>query len=450
MMNPTMGLAATRAQQTDFNRYERSWLRLGDPDSSLIADLCRAARLAGSAPGCATHDADIDATFACVVAPLLVAFVEHVLEDCRARGIDEIAFMARDGQLPMRIACKIVQQRALPVRMRYLYGSRHALHLPAFAGIDGAQSWLLEDTTHLSLADIAERGDLPPELVEQAGRRFGYHGLHADIARRDRAGLRQVIREPSIEAALHARAAARWADCHAYYAGCGLTPGARVALVDVGWSGRMQASLRSILDRAGGPAVHLTGHYLCLVSKTVTSEHDEVLGFLHDPQRDGASCPFVEYRAVIESALMADHATTTGFARDSDGIVVPRFGPPPPAQQVATARLQQAAVLRFVDLMLQHERARGQPIRWPKEVVARHLRWTLELPTLSDARAFAQRTHFDGQGDRQESRLLWKLPLGPSLLRWRALGLWPEGTYRFSGAGALLVALKAARWLKSR
>ena len=441
------GFDATHAREAEFNRYEHSWLLRDDLESSLIAGISRAARLDATPSTASPQDRDIDSTFASVVAPVLVAFVEHVLDDCRARGIDEVAFLAREGQLLLRIAEKLVRHRSLPVRAFYLYGSRHSLHLPGFIDIDRAESWLLEDTTYLSLAAIAARGGLPPQLIEDAGRKFGYQGLHADIPRSQRAGLRDMLREPSIAAALRASAASKWAACYDYCATAGLTPGARVALVDVGWTGRTQASLRSVLDRADAEPVQLIGHYLCLTAKTVASVHDTVEGFLYDPGRDKGACPFDEYRALIESALMADHATTSGFRSDSRGVV-PIFGPAVSADAARLALRQQSAVLRFVDLLLQLEGARGVPILWPNDMVSKHLQWMLQAPTQENARAFANQFHVEGLGDRQQRAMLVKLPFGPQLLRWRALGLWPEGTYRLSGAARLLFAIKGARRLK--
>ena len=98
-------------------------------------------------PTASPRDHDIDSTFASVVVPVMVAFVEHVLDDCRAPGINEVAFLARGGQLLLRIAEKLAHHRALPLRTSYLYGSRYALHLPGFSDIERAESWLLEDMT---------------------------------------------------------------------------------------------------------------------------------------------------------------------------------------------------------------------------------------------------------------------------------------------------------------
>jgi hypothetical protein len=427
-------------------RYERNWAAEPDEDGALVAALIQAARRSLAPPGAARPVAD---TFAAVIAPLLVAFVEHVLADCAARGIAQVVFLARDGQLMFHIAERIVAQRRLPLTLGYVLGSRHALHLAGYTDVASAASWLLEDTQRLSLADIALRGDMPIALMTEVAHDFGYTDLHADLPHAERLRLPALIRDPRIHAALQLAAERAWSATHAYYRAAGFVPGVRLALVDVGWSGRMQRSLRAILARAGTEPAHVTGHYLCLATRAPLGPFDSLEGYLHDPARDSGPCPFDGYRALIEAALAADHGTTLGFAL-ADGTPRALLGAPPPDDLLATIRLQQATVLAFVDHMLAHERASGRPVRVPKAVVAKHLRWMLEAPELPDARAFAGRTHCDGQADSLETPLARRLPDLRQLLRRSQLGLWPEGTFRLSGAGVLLGALRVFRQLKSR
>ena len=194
-------------------------------------------------------------------------------------------------------------------------------------------------------------------------------------------------------------------------------------------------------------AVQLFRYYLCLSAKTATSVHDSLEGFLWDPERDKGRCPFDEHRALIESSLMADHAVTIGF-RSCSGAVAPIFGPPVSADAAIAAATPQSAVLRFVDLLLDLEGARGVPIRWLIDMVSKHLQWLLEAPTQANARAIANQFHAEGPGDQQPMEMLVKLPFGPQPRRWRALGIWPEGTYQLSGAERWLFAIEGARRLK--
>jgi hypothetical protein len=423
-------------------RYERSWRELGATGAA-VADLARSVSRAGE-----LSDAPLHGTFAWVLAPLLFAFVDDVLQRCTALGIRELAFLARDGQLLYRIAQRMIEARGLPLRARYVYGSRRALHLAGYQRVDAAESWLLDDTHTLSLDDVAARGEIPPALLYRAAARHGYHDASADIPRRERARLRAVIREPEVQSALADTAARHWGAAHAYYQRMGFRPGARVALVDVGWAGRMQRSLRGVLERAGGAPPEVHGFYLCLDSRVETGPHDHLYGFLYDPARDRGRCPVSPYRAVVEAALAADHATTQRFRFRPDGVADAELGAPPAAAVVQLARAQQSSVLAFVDGALALEAARGEPLRLPVARVYAHLRWMLEAPERSDAACFACRPHFDGQGDTQMVPLARSVALGELLRGRRVLGMWPEASCRLSGTLPLLWCLRLLRWLR--
>lgn len=444
------GLQAEHFRKAELNCYERQYLKLGSLDGLLIAGLSRAARL--SAPT-AKHDKarfeSVDEVFSSVVSPILVAFVEHVIEDATHCGIDQLYFLARDGQLLHRIADRIIASRGLPLRAHYIYGSRHAVHLPGLTTLDLAQSWLLEDTPHLSLAEIAGRGELPESVVCNVGRRFGFTDFHQNIPYAKRGDLKQVIQAPEIVARLRENSNAKWQMAFDYYAQAGLRPGMRLALIDVGWTGRMQASLRAILDRAGNSPVALRGYYLCLSSKLTASANDVLSGFLHDPDTAVAPCAFDPYRSVVEASLMADHGTTLGFERIGAAIH-PILGEPPAPETTEVVNWQQAAVLRFVESMLRLENVRGRRISWPRNIVAENLLLMCQQPRNCDANAFAAREFSEGQAGQLKRQVVRQVTPGFDWLRRQALGLWPEGSLTFSGGRSVLAFVRAARWLKSR
>jgi hypothetical protein len=440
-------LAAEVPARRLLNRYERSWRLAGGESGERVADLISVTRRDPELSALAPSAVALRETFASVIAPVLVAFVEHVLADCVTHGIAQVAFLARDGQLPYLIAKRIVAARGLPVHALYVYGSRHALHIAGYTDIDTAASWLLEDTHELSLVDVAQRGELPLELLEQVAHGHGYLRPNENISRSRRAGLHAVIRDPRIQAALAAASERAWPPAHAYYRAAGFAPDTHVALVDVGWSGRMQCSLGGILERGALGPTHIRGHYLCLATRANLSPHDTLCGFLHDPARDAGACPFDPYRPVVESALAADHGTTLGFELVA-GVATPLLGAPLDEAAHSIVGHQHATVLSFVAHMLDDEGARGTPIRWSAATVREHLRLFLVAPSTTDARAFERRTHHDGQADTLRSSLARRLPRG-KLLQRRSLGLWPEATYRLSGAGTLLALLRVIRVLNT-
>lgn len=443
------GVNVKQFRGAELNRYERRYLTHG-LDGDLVAGVSRATRLSarGATGDAASPFPAIDVTFSSVIAPMLVAFVEHVLEECERRGIGRVFFMARDGQLLYRVATKLIHARSLPVEAKYIYGSRHALHLPGFTEVDRAATWLLEDTPILTLVDIARRGEIPLDVLARACAHLGITDTAANIPRRRRADLRQALRDPVVSRALHEASAARWDLAYQYYQQAGITPGSTVALVDVGWTGRMQGSLRSMFDKGGELPVRLIGLYLGLSSKPRVGDSDELQGFLHDPEVIQEACFLDPYRAVLEASLMADHGKTIGFRKEHD-VVVPVLDREPSELAVTLVLRQQQTVLRFVDFVLQVEGATGHRVRWPKGTLLRNLRQMLEFPTRCDALAYAHHSLAIGQVEDGEDEVV-RLNLKLTDLRRRSrLGLWPEGSLSASGHRALLPLLALARRMKS-
>lgn len=442
------GIKAEHFRDADLLHYERRYVN-GSLDGSLVAGFSRGSRLASVSRDASEEERALAGAFASVFAPALVAFVESVLEDCLQRGIRRVFFLARDGQVLYRIACRLIEERALLLEPHYIYGSRQALHLPGFTDIESAETWLLENTPVLTLHDVAERAGLAPELLAAIGMDYGLSGIdtNANIPPAKRAHLKFLIRDSRFRDALTAVSHERWNDAFEYYTSVGFQPGQQVALVDVGWNGRMQASLRKLLAKSEASAIRINGYYLCLSRALRVSELDQLDGFLHNPERSVEACFYDAYRGVIEAALSADHATTVAFARRDDRAE-PLFGRQPTSEEVERVRHQQEVVMRFVSLMLQTERALGRRIRIDRDIAVQNLRRFLSAPSRMDAMAFSSRQFFEGQVETRAQALTTRVDFGLDLLRRPQLGLWPEGSVAASGWGMLLPALRTLRKLK--
>lgn len=68
---------------------------------------------------------------ASVVGPLFYPYVLWVLDSALANGIHTLFFVARDGYLLKLIADNIISFRRLPIKTKYIYGSRKAWRLPS-------------------------------------------------------------------------------------------------------------------------------------------------------------------------------------------------------------------------------------------------------------------------------------------------------------------------------
>jgi len=445
----SLGIAAQHFADAELNRHEAEYARCG-LDGNLIAGISRATRLS-RLPSSDRFEAarELRTTFASVIAPALVAFVEHVLADCQRQQTTTILFMARDGQLLHLIAEKLIEARGLPLQARYVAASRRALHVPGFTSVKQAAPWLLDDAGDILIKDVASRAEIDEAILVAACAEVGLDVASGQVAGAARRQLQLALGHPRVADAMRRRADERWQAAYQYYRQCGAVPGARVAIVDVGWGGRMQASLRAMLDKAGGDPVRLIGYYLCLSQKARSSTFDELSGYLFDPERDAGPCFVDPYRPVIEASLLADHGTTLSF-RLAEGTAEPIWDVDPPAETRHLVEAQQAVVLRFVDLMLSAERSTGHRITWPAATVKHTLRTMLEFPRAADARAYANHQLSIQQVEGKRSDIIARSFSLSALFGRNRLGMWPEGSLAAHGQRKMLPILALARWLHAR
>jgi hypothetical protein len=442
------GLVAEHYSGATLNRYEAALARQGG-DGSVIAGVSRATRLALIGSDCPAADAATIAAFASVVAPVLHSFAHWVVRTCADEGVRDIYFLARDGQLPFRICSRLVADSGLALRCHYIFASRQALHLPGCQSVENAESWLLEDTPHLSLRIIAERACVPLEVVLAASQARIAIGPDENIPTGKRRILRDVIADQRFVAAFESRIKQAFDPALAYYLNEGLGQGGDIAVVDVGWNGRLQRSLGTLLEKAGQRPARMLGLYLCLSRRLSSAPGDDLRGFVADPERPHWVKFFDRYRHVFEAALSADHPTTIGF-EFRNGQPQPIPGPSYPATTERKIGIQHATLNAFMENLGAVGRAAGRPVRPATAAAIRNFVKYLSRPTPEDGHAFDGFWFVDGQSGtdaRPMSRIITAADLfRPSL----DLGYWPEGTLSASGFGFLNRPRNRIRWLLDR
>lgn len=432
------GLHASIYRGASPNRYEAA---LADDglDGSLMAGLSKSTRLSLIRADSSPSEAATIEAFSSVFAPLLYAFSEWIIRTCKDSGINDVYFLARDGQLPFEICQRIAASLGSNLRCRYIYASRQALHLPGCRSVDDAESWLLDNTPHLSLNVIADRADVPPECVANAAQRVLDVEPDTNIPTADRPLLKHVIRDPAFLKAFNESIRRVYEPAVDYYRAQGLQTKDSFAIVDVGWNGRMQSSLRSLLEKAGISPKRILGLYLCLSRRLRSRQEDELRGFLADPERPNSAAFFDQYRHVFEAAMSADHPTTLRFIY-KEGGPVPRFGAPYPAKIRERILLQHSAVHAFIENTLTVSHARGRPLQTPADAIVKNFMRFLSRPTRQDGKAFQDFLFVDGQAGAEMEPVCKVVHAMELLRRSRTLGYWREGSLSVSGFERLLTA----------
>jgi FMN phosphatase YigB (HAD superfamily) len=245
------GWRARHAPEPNPNRHELTREASSDTSgglASLLAGASILTRLQGDARGMDPGRWNVAAS---VAGPTLASFVMWLLIRAAELDVERIYFVARDGELLLRVAREL--QASIPgaehLELRYLYGSRQAWHLPAAdlqpERVDG---WLLEGAEQASLRDLLARLRLDPAHVADLVPIDDVDAPLGDDAARV---VHALLGHAEFQRRLGAAAEESRAVLLGYLRQEGLLNDKPYTCVELGWHGRALRSLQLVLNAAG-------------------------------------------------------------------------------------------------------------------------------------------------------------------------------------------------------
>lgn len=263
------------------------------------------------------HDLVEFATY--IAAPLLFSYTLWILETAKKNGINNLYFLSRDGQILYHIAKIIIDKRKdFSINCHYLYASRQLWHLPSIGSSIGDDEfeWLLQGIKN-NFNDILEKVNLKYSAIEKYAKRFG---LEADtsIGSLEVQTIKQFFLEPDIVSLVAEKAKEKREILLKYFEQENFLDSIDIAIVDLGWHGNLQKSLRKILNIGYENNTYLIhGFYMKLIQNN-SSQKDKTYIFLKNNTIDKPMPLILEFFAT------ADHNSALGLQIKNDSIQ-PRF-----------------------------------------------------------------------------------------------------------------------------
>jgi hypothetical protein len=297
--------------------------RPGDPPAQFAA----ASHAAQAAVGVASErEAAIRDVAAGVAAPALVGFALWIQQQAHQRGLRRLRFLSRDGQVLYELMRRLPPMPGTSLDLEYVYSSRLTWSLAATQPDHLAEApWLFNSFVKSNAADVCARLGLPLPQYRLA---MLAHGVsldpeaRADQPAQDQA-LRQFVSTPDVTRAVGARIK-EMRRLVLHYAAQHHLAEPDTGLVDIGWTGRMVASLIHICEAEGmtRPHVLFWGH-----------EPRPATGWT-DPERVGsyvyntATGQGLQWRVpdapfIMETFCMGDHGIVSGYRADAAGQTEP-------------------------------------------------------------------------------------------------------------------------------
>jgi FMN phosphatase YigB (HAD superfamily) len=263
-----------------------------------------------------------------VLAPLLAAFVQGIMEACLQEGIRRLYFFSREGWLLEKIwhilAPVLYPASPLP-EVSYLYVSRMAL-----AGASCAHQGMQRSSADIvflpagnrDFRDVCRVFSLDAEPFQPHLARVGltaetvlsgsHHGYDPDSRRR----FNLLFRDASFQEEVRVQTADANLALQRYLEAQGFFAHPQVALVDIGWMGTIQRFLFDAIKHR--PDTPVCRGYVLAATRGITYPEEPkntLRGLLYDRDRfDLAGSSILYARDLFEEACRAPHPTLNGYA----------------------------------------------------------------------------------------------------------------------------------------
>ncbi len=258
-----------------------------------------------------------------VTAPVLFTYVWHVLREAQQLGLQRLYFLARDGYVLLAIAQEIAKIHPVQPELRYLYCSRSSLRMPSYHRIDPdeAMELLLHRGTNLTRRYILDRARLT-----DAQRHAVYEALgnaefdeYAPLDEHAFADFCAELRNCDVfREAVQKNSRDSYDTAVAYFRQEGLMDGVPFGIVDSGWTGSMQRSLRQLSDEIPP----LTGFYFGMFAKPKSAEDGDYRTWYFSADSSiGVLTKF--NNNLFECMCAAPHGMTIGYRKEKENRYAP-------------------------------------------------------------------------------------------------------------------------------
>ncbi|MEI6413231.1 MAG: HAD-IA family hydrolase [Pseudomonadota bacterium] len=393
--------------------------------------------------------------------PIFCCFIQGVIEKVREHRIERLYFLAREGDLFLRLfeylAPRLMEPEEIPV-VEYLYVSRKSTAPAALAKGLAYETSLapLHNPQQRGLSSLCRTFDIPPERLREVAARHGYE-IDQPIQDWQSLRYRHLIEDPEFQSLVIRLGSECRTLLGDYLAQHGFFSARRVGLVDIGWNGSSQRYFQDAYgEREDYP--HVFGLYLGWVHgirHSFDPERNTLFGLMYDVRRknwleDGVS----RFEELFEEGARALHATTLGYVRGADGRVEPVLkddaAPDRGAELLMNPQIEafRAGTMAFAGRFVHAMRLTGYAFEDIRPFMMTLIERVVAQPTREEAQVLMQITHsedfgFDAVMHLKHDRLCLRDFLVPkSLLRRLRTSNWIYGSGRLTGLPGLNLLLR--------
>lgn len=259
-----------------------------------------------------------------VVGPVMYEYTSWVISMAIEKKIDCLYFLARDGYLLKKIAESICKKFNLNIACKYLYCSRCSLRMPLYHLIgDEMYDLLFLKGYSLTPLSIIQRAGLDSQEIMQTFEEIGVDNPDKELTNDEFENfILKLKNESSFSKFVIKHSKDSYKAAIDYFKEQGLFENNTVAIVDSGWTGSMQRSLRQLLSSYGFNG-KIIGFYFGMFAAPKTADDGEYYTFYFN-KNTGLKRKIMFNNNLFECMLSANHGMTKGYSY-SNGKSIPLF-----------------------------------------------------------------------------------------------------------------------------
>jgi FMN phosphatase YigB (HAD superfamily) len=262
-----------------------------------------------------------------IAAPALIAFVIWTLRQAESHGLRRLYFLARDGQILLKIARHLQKRGWHNIECRYLAASRQAWHPAAIIDFNPEDLEKVRAAgIKMTFRNVLNLTALQPEQCADRLASLGFSPAEWDtpMTYPRRYDWQNILARGDFNDLIRAAAAKKRVLLLEYLRQEKFFEQPECGIVDIGWYGRLQTSLEKILSQfPSHERPRVRGLYFGL---KLESSPDNRIGFANQFGAAGAITPV--QMALLERFTAADHGSVIDFERQAGGAVEPVLSQP--------------------------------------------------------------------------------------------------------------------------
>lgn len=261
-------------------------------------------------------------------APILYGFVKWTLLQAEKNRVYDLYFLSRDGYIPYKIASLLCERHSLPFRCHYLFGSRTAWRLPSYHILskEELRSILFVPSLQMTPSSLLARAGFSKKEQEYFFKKTSLSNSNINkILSKSEMELfaDELLNIPEFQKLVQKKSRNAYVSTMAYFKQEGLLDKNKFAIVDTGWTGSMQRTLRQLLSYDGHfPQIY--GFYFGMYDTPKSVEDGRYSGWYFQPGV-GFWRTIMFNNNLLEALCLAPDPMTIGYHQSENGLLHPKF-----------------------------------------------------------------------------------------------------------------------------